>query len=137
MNILLLYPMFSMVLLTFVVACFAVKVRFASVKNKTVSAKYFRLMDGQQVPEVITKTTRNFNNQFEIPTLFYVVCTLYVCLGIHSITVLSFAWAFVAFRIAHTYIHLTYNHILHRMVTFWLSFVCVMVLWVNLLLHNI
>ncbi|MDX2370632.1 MAG: MAPEG family protein [Colwellia sp.] len=137
MGILLVYPMFSMVLLTFIVACIAIKARIASVKDKTVSAKFFRLMDGQEVPEVITKTTRNFNNQFEIPTLFYVVCTLYVCLGINSIIALTFAWGFVVLRIAHSYIHLTYNHILHRMATFWLSFMCVMVLWVNLLLQKL
>lgn len=137
MDILLLYPMFSMVLLTFIVACIAVKVRIASVKGKSVSAKYFRLMDGQNVPENITKTTRNFNNQFEIPTLFYVVCSLYVCLGINSIIALTFAWMFVFLRVTHAYIHLIYNHILHRMATFWLSFMCVMVLWINLLLQKI
>ncbi len=137
MDILLIYPMFSMVLLTFVIACIAVKARFSSVKNKTVSAKFYRLMDGQDVPDIITKTTRNFNNQFEIPTLFYVVCTLYIFMGINSLTALIFAWLFIALRIAHSYIHLTYNHILHRMITFWLSFMCVMVLWINLLLQKI
>lgn len=137
MDVLLLYPMFSMVLLTFVVACVAVKARFASVKDKTVSVKFYRLMAGQEVPDIITKTTRNFNNQFEIPTLFYVVCSLYIFLGIHSIAALTFAWLFVTFRVAHSYIHLTYNHILHRMITFWLSLLCVMVLWINLLIQKI
>lgn len=133
----LLFPMFCMVLLTFVVACVAVKARISSVKEKTVSTQFFRLMEGQEVPESITKTTRNFNNLFEIPTLFYIVCTLYVSLDIHSLTALTFAWGFVLFRVAHSYIHLTYNHILHRMVTFWLSFLCVMVLWVNLIIQKV
>ena len=131
------YPMFAMVLLTFIVACIAVVARVSSVKNKTVNAKFFRLMEGQVIPEVITKTTRNFNNQFEIPTLFYVVCTLYICLGVNSVIGLVFAWLFVVLRIAHSYIHLTYNHILYRMASFWLSFMCVMALWVNLLIQKI
>ena len=59
MVFLVIYPMFTMVLLTFVVGCIAVKARFSSVKNKTVSAKFYRLMDGQEVPDIITKTTRN------------------------------------------------------------------------------
>ena len=137
MDVLLLYPMFIMVLLTFIIACIAVKARLSSVKTGDVSPKYFRLMGGQDVPDLITKTTRNFNNQFEIPTLFYVVCTLYICFGIESLIALVFAWLFIILRVAHSYIHLTYNHILHRMLTFWASFMCVMVLWINLLIQKI
>ena len=132
-----LYPMFLMVLLTFIVGFITVKSRFSSVKKGDVRAKYYRLMDGQDVPELITKTTRNFNNQFEIPTLFYVVCTLYISLGIESVLALVFAWLFVILRIVHSYIHITYNHVLHRMLTFVAGFICVMVLWVNLLVQKI
>ncbi|MBA6294753.1 MAPEG family protein [Colwellia sp. MB02u-9] len=132
-----LYPMFLMVVLTFVVGFLTVKSRFSSVKNGDVSAKYYRLMGGQNVPEIITKTTRNFNNQFEIPTLFYVVCTLYISFGIESFLALVFAWLFTILRIVHSYIHITYNHVMHRMLTFFAAFICVMVLWVNLLLQKI
>jgi hypothetical protein len=126
-----------MVLLTFIVGFVAVKVRFSSVKNGNISPKYFKLMDGENIPEVVTKTTRNFNNQFEIPVLFYVVSTLYISFGIESFTAVVFAWLFVFFRFIHSYIHLTYNHIIHRMLTFWGAFICVMVLWVNLLVQKI
>lgn len=137
MNTLLLYPMFLMVVLTFVIACIAVKARFASVKNKTVRANYYRLMNGQEIPDVITKTTRNFNNQFEVPTLFYVVCSLYIFWGVNSYFALIIAWLFVILRIIHSYIHLTYNHVLHRMLAFWFSLLCVMGLWVELLIKKI
>lgn len=137
MEVYLLYPMFLMVVLTFVVGFLTVKARFSSVKNGDVSAKYYRLMGGQNVPEIITKTTRNFNNQFEIPTLFYVVCTLYINFGIESFLALVFAWLFTILRIVHSYIHITYNHVMHRMLTFFAAFICVMVLWVNLLLQKI
>ena len=129
--------MFFMVLLTFIVGFVAVKVRFSSVKNGNISPKYFKLMDGENIPEVVTKTTRNFNNQFEIPVLFYVVSTLYISFGIESFIAVVFAWLFVCFRFIHSYIHLTYNHIIHRMLTFWGAFICVMVLWVNLLVQKI
>jgi hypothetical protein len=129
--------MFLMVLLTFIVACIAVKARFASLKNKTVRVKFYSLMNGQEVPDIITKTTRNFNNQFEVPVLFYVVCSLYIFWGVNSYFALIIAWLFVALRIVHSCIHLTYNHVLHRMLTFWFSLLCVMGLWVNLLLQKI
>jgi len=129
--------MFLMVLLTVVVDFLTVKARFASVKNGDVKARYYRLMNGQDVPEIITKTGRNFNNQFEIPTLFYVVCTLYISFGVESAFALVCAWLFVILRIVHSYIHLTYNHVLHRMLTFVAGFICVLVLWINLLIQKI
>jgi hypothetical protein len=126
-----------MVLLTFIVGIITVKVRFSSVKKGDVGVKYYRLMEGQEVPDIITKTTRNFNNQFEIPVLFYVVCTLYLSLNIESLVAIILAWIFVALRFLHVYIHLTYNHILHRMVVFWLAFLCVLAMWGILLIHKI
>jgi hypothetical protein len=129
--------MFLMVLLTFIVGCIAVKVRFSSVNNGSVSIKYFKLMDGENVPEMVTKISRHFNNQFEIPTLFYVVCTLYISFGINSFIAVVVAWVFVFLRFAHSYIHLTYNHILHRILTFWAGFICVMILWIYLLAQKI
>ncbi len=137
MEVALLYPMFLMVVLTCIVATIAVKARISSVKNKQVSAKYFQLMEGSEVPEIITKTTRNFNNQFEIPVLFYVVATLYIIFGLESSFANAIAWSFVVFRFAHSYIHLTYNNIIHRMLTFWLSFLCVLILWINLLIQKV
>lgn len=134
MDVLLIYPMFGMVLLTFFVACIAIKVRLASVKSGAVNYRYFRLMSGQDVPDAVTKTTRNFNNQFEIPVLFYVVCTLYISFGVESMVALVCAWLFILLRVVHTVVHLTSNHILHRMFAFWGSFFCVLILWINLLI---
>jgi len=55
------YPMFLMVLLTFIVGLITMKSRISSVKSGAVSAKYFKLMESQEVPEIITKTTRNLD----------------------------------------------------------------------------
>lgn len=137
MDTLLLYPMFLMVVLTFVIACIAVRVRFASVKNRTVKSNYYRLMSGQEVSDIITKTTRNFNNQFEVPVLFYVACCLYILWGINNDFALIIAWLFVVVRVAHSYIHLTYNNVIHRALAFWLSLLCVMGLWITLLIEKI
>ncbi len=131
------YPMFLMVVLTFIIGSIAIKVRFDSVKKGDVSVRYYKLMQGEDVPEIVTKTTRCFNNQFEVPVLFYVVCTLYVSLGIESLLGLIFAWLFVILRSIHAYIHLSYNNILHRMRVYWLACMSVLVLWINLVVHQI
>jgi hypothetical protein len=128
--------MLIMVILTFIIGFIAIQVRFFSVKKGDVSARYYKLMQGEDVPEIVTKTTRCFNNQFEVPVLFYVVCTLYISLGIESLVGIIFAWLFVILRSIHAYIHLTYNHILHRMRVFLLGCMSVLILWVNLVVHQ-
>ena len=131
-----LYPMLAMIMLTFIIGLYAVKVRFSSVRKGEVSANYYKLMSGDTAPEIVTKTTRSFNNQFEIPVLFYVACTLYISQGIEDFIGLASAWLFVVLRYVHAYVHLTYNHIIHRMSAFWLAFICVMVLWINLVAQS-
>lgn len=126
------YAMFVVSMLTIVVGLIAVKARFTSVKNGQISIHYFKLMQGQEVPEIVTKTTRCFNNLFEIPVLFYIVCTLYIALGIESYAAVVIAWLFVVLRCAQAYIHISYNHVRHRMLTFGASVLCVFLLWINL-----
>jgi len=121
-----------MVLLTLIVGAAAFNVRLSSYRAGVVGVKYFKLMQGQEVPEMLTKTTRCFNNQFEVPVLFYAACTLYLSLHVDSVVGLVFAWVFVVLRYLQAYVHLTYNHLLHRMSLFWLAFFCVIVLWANL-----
>jgi hypothetical protein len=130
--------MFAMVVLTVIVGLIAVKQRFAGVSSGEVKIKYFQIMQGENVPVQITKTTRCFNNLFEVPVLFYAAGILYVSLGIDSVLGLVLAWGFVFFRCVLAFVHLTYNNVVHRMSVFWLALVCVLGLWVNLLvLHSL
>jgi len=133
----LLYPMFAMVLLITLIGVIALTCRFKSVKDKPVRFKYYRLMQGDDVPEIITKTTRCFNNMFEVPVLFFVASTLFISLKVESSLALIFAWCFVGFRYAQAYIHLTYNNVIHRMLMFWFAFVCVLAMWVTLVVHQV
>lgn len=127
------YPMFCLVLLTFIVALVTIKARVASVKSGQLKIKYFRLMQGEEVSELVTKTTRCFNNMFEVPVLFYVGCIMSISTGADGIVGLVLAWLFVVFRCLQAFIHITYNNVLHRMVAFWCAFMSVMGLWLNLM----
>lgn len=127
------YPMFGMVLLTTAVGILAITARVRGVRRQQVSIKVFRTMQGE-LPDFILRTTRNYNNQFELPVLFYVVCTLHLVLQQTTTTALVGAWAFVASRTLHAFIHLTYNNIMHRMFAFWLGVVIVLGLWANLVI---
>jgi len=129
------YAMFAMVVLTFMVGIVAVVIRVKSFKNGSVKIKYYRTMGGQEVPEQLTKSTRCFNNMFEVPVLFYVVSTLFVILKTNNELALLLAWVFVGFRVAQAIVHLTYNNVLHRMLTFWGAVISVLSMWVILLIQ--
>ncbi len=125
--------MFTQAMLTIVVALITVRTRVACVKGGQVNPGYFSLMRGENIPDAIVKTTRCYNNLFEIPMLFYVACTLHLLLQSESLAGLLVAWLFVACRCAQAYIHITYNNVMHRMYSFGASVVCVVVLWLQLL----
>jgi hypothetical protein len=127
------YAMFAMVVLTFMVGIVAVVTRVKSVKNGSVKIKYYHTMDGQEVPEQLTKSTRCFNNMFEVPVLFYVVSTLFVILKSNNELAFLLAWLFVGFRVAQAIVHLTYNNVLHRMLMFWGAVISVLAMWIILL----
>lgn len=127
------YAMFCTVLLTLVIGVITLYVRVRSVQSGSVKIKYYRTMQGQEAPEFVVRTSRCFSNMFEVPVLFYVVATLYISLNVESGLAIALAWIFVALRVGHTVIHLTYNNVLHRMFSFWGGAVSVLLMWVVLI----
>ena len=75
-----LYPMFTLVMLSYVVLLITVRVRMGAVREGAVPISYFSLMQGQDVPEMVAKTSRQLSNLFEMPVLFYVGGLLYIAL---------------------------------------------------------
>lgn len=128
------YPMFAMFLLTSCIGIYALFTRISAVKSRAVNAKSFKLMDGN-FPEKIVATTRCFNNQFELPVLFYVVSLAYMIIGLaNNSVIVALAWAFVVSRAIHAFIHVSYNHVLHRVIAFWFGFLVLAALWIHLLI---
>jgi len=130
------YPMFTMVLITIFVGFIAVKARLKAVKSQELNSQYFALMQGQEAPETIIKTTRCFNNLFELPTLFYAACLLSIIAHHESYTILVLAWLFVIARLLQAYVHLTYNNVRHRMYAFGASVTSVAAIWIYLVANN-
>jgi len=124
-----LFPMYAMVLLTLVVGCIALSVRFKSVTSGAVKISYYRNMQGEHAPEYVIRTTRCVNNMFEVPTLFYAAGVATISLEMHSSMLIALAWVFVLFRCLLVVIHLTYNNVLHRMITYWVGLSCVLLMW--------
>ena len=129
--------MSAMVFLTAVIGLMALMTRINSVRSGKVNLHYFKLMSGYEVPEALAVTSRAFSNQFEVPLLFYVVTVLYLFLMPNDTLGFALAWLFVFSRYVHAYIHLTYNHVIHRLVAFIFGFICVIIMWINMLIHNL
>jgi hypothetical protein len=53
-------------------------------------------------------------NLLEVPVLFYVACLTLHATNQVDPTALYLAWGYVALRIAHSLVHLSYNKVLHR-----------------------
>ena len=73
-------PMFFMVMLTFVILVFTLRIRLAPVRRGGVSLSYYSMFQGEETPDLVIKTRRNVANLFEVPVLFYAAGVLYVAL---------------------------------------------------------
>jgi len=124
-----LYPLFELVLLTFAIAVWMARLRFVAVKRGDLSARYYRLNRGGEVPEYLAKVSQNYDNLLELPILFYVVSVLLYVTNQVEIAQLILAWLFVASRYIHSYIHTTSNHLLHRMWAFMIGVFALFSMW--------
>ena len=127
-----LYAMFVLVILTMVIMVLTARVRIESVQSGTVPQSYYSLMEGHDIPDFVAKTTRNFNNLFEVPTLFYAGGAVYLALDQAGQLPIISACIFVAARVMHSIIHLSYNNVLHRLVIFAIGNLSVLVMWLGI-----
>jgi hypothetical protein len=130
-----LYAMFAMVLLTFGVAFRLLFLRIKAVKSKQVRISQFRLNTGE-MPDDMAQAARNYSNLFETPILFYIAGTIAIAMDVESTAMVVFAWGFVGARLIHSWIHLTYNNVIHRLWAFMAGNVCILIIWGLLLLKH-
>jgi hypothetical protein len=128
------YPMFALVVLTFIIGFSTGISRLISAKKGLVDRRYFKLFTGYSPPDNIVKLGRNFSNLLEVPILFYVVGIILLVLDINNQLMQNFAWTFVVLRIIHSIIHVTYNKPIHRFLAFLLSSSIVLIMWVQLVM---
>jgi hypothetical protein len=127
-----LHPMAALAALTFAVLLLIPVRRFRAGAAGQVSYDDFKYGESARVPPEVALPNRNMMNLLELPVLFYVACLTYFVAGRTDEWALLLAWAYVGLRIAHSAIHLTYNHVRHRLVAFAASNVALVMLWTNL-----
>ena len=127
-----LYPMFFMVMLTFAILLFTLRIRLTSVRRGEVSLSYYSMFQGKEIPDLAIKTSRNVANLFEVPILFYTVGVLYIALEMSDSVPVTLAWLFVIARAIHTSIHPNYKNVMHRLIVFGLGNLSVLGMWISI-----
>jgi hypothetical protein len=127
-----LYSMFAMIILTGIVSVRLLFLRVVAVKKGKVNIGQFRLNNSTDIPNEIAQAAKNYANLFEMPVLFYAVGILALTLQLQNTPMVILSWVFVASRVLHSWIHLTYNNVIHRLQAFLLGVFSVFALWILL-----
>lgn len=129
-----LYPSAVMALLTLGLLLAMGLRRFAAIRSRKVSLKYYRTYSEGGEPESMRQHSRHVQNHFEVPPLFHLaVFGTYLAGQVTAATVAA-AWFFVASRCLHSWIHLGSNNVSQRFFSFGLGLLTVIYLWAHLLL---
>ncbi len=75
-------------------------------------------IDNKQWPDDVRLVSNNIANQFEVPTLFYVLCLIFAALDAVSGLVIGLASLFAISRYVHAFVHVTSNYVPVRMKVF-------------------
>ena len=127
------HPMIVLVLWTLVIVYLVGRRRFAAARKRLVKAADFVFGESENVPGHVRIPNRNLANLLETPVLFYVACLTVFVLGKVDAWSVGLAWAYVALRIGHSLVHLTYNNVFHRLRVFAASWVVLVAFWIRII----
>ena len=129
----LLLPLLAQVVLTFVVMLVMYRKRVAEMKTKRIHPQRTksRSMAHGVLPDSETAAD-NYANLFESPVLFYTAMLLTLILMVQDTILVALAWTYVSSRFLHSFIHITYNKVMHRFSVFVFSSFVLLAMWVRL-----
>ena len=124
----LLAPVFVQIALTFILMFATAGSRVGALRRREVKVRDIAL--GQSAwPARATQIGRSFQNQFELPLLFYLAVVLALITGVGAAPFSALAWTFVASRYVHALIHTTSNVVTHRFYAFVFGSMVLVAMW--------
>ena len=126
-------PVFAQIALTFGVLIKVGTSRIAALKAREVKLEDVAL-SSEAWSNNVKKVSNNFNNQFQIPVLFYLAIAFFILFGTVDILAIILAWAFVATRYLHSFIHIRANNVRRRFKVYTAGVFIVMAQWIWLAL---
>jgi hypothetical protein len=121
-------PVFLQVLLTFGLLFRLGVVRAAAVRQGGIDLDDARL-NGQAWPKLPLQVSNSFDNQFQIPVLFYVITALELIAHTTDIFFVVLAWIFVVSRYAHAGVHITSNRVEFRFPAYLVGVAALLAAW--------
>jgi hypothetical protein len=123
------FPVAAMMLLVAVVTCLMLRERIAEMKARRIHPN--KVASSTQMARLLenTQAADNYKNLFEMPVLFYALClALFATQKVTHLWCMA-AWAYVALRYAHSFIHIGYNKVMHRFTVFAASLALLVSMW--------
>jgi hypothetical protein len=85
---------------------------------------------GAREPLPVAQVAGSYQNQFEIPVLFYVLVILALFTRKADLVFVIMSWIFVLARIAQAVIHVTSNVVARRGLAFGVSMLVLLIMWI-------
>jgi hypothetical protein len=121
------WPMLTQVGLTYGIYALVSRRRIAAITAGEAKIGDFRIPTNE--PDRSASANRNLINQYELPVLFYACCISLFALGAAGTAAVLLAWAFVASRGVHAYVHVTTNRVRYRRPAFIAGFLILLLMW--------
>ena len=123
-----LLPVFVLVALTFFLIFTLGMSRVGVIKRGEVRIPDIAL--GQRAwPARQQQISNCYDNQFQLPVLFYVLTILAIVTRHADYLFVVLAWIFVASRLVHAFIHCTSNYVRYRFFSFAIGLIVLIAMW--------
>lgn len=86
-------------------------------------------IDSRAWPEDVRKLGNNFDNQFQLPMLWYAGVAFTLILGLADGAAVVLSWAFLALRLGHSFIHVGRNLLVRRFYMFMAGAIILTLYW--------
>ena len=106
--------------------------------NKDVKLSQFRIYEGI-FPDRLRSARQQFQNMFEIPILFYLLCLLNIFFKNYDQFDIIICWCFVVFRVIHFFIRLQNQktiNVIPRTLVFIISLIFLTIGWINFIINT-
>jgi hypothetical protein len=87
-------------------------------------------LDNSRWPDRLRQIGNNFDNQFQLPTIWYAGIAFLLITGLADGVSIILSWLFMVSRLMHSAIHTGSNVVVRRFYAFVAGFICVLAIWI-------
>lgn len=126
-------PIFLMIALYFLIWIYMFITRLQGMMINRISADKLDIPSKKALlPENLNLASYNFTNLFEMPLLFLLFAIACQQMNLVDEMFINGSYLFIILRYVHSFIHVTYNRVMHRFTVYVLSSAILWYLWLRL-----